>query len=56
MTVKYLYKYLYKGYDRATVTFSQPNNISNTQSNKTELIDKIKIYLDVKYVSASKNI
>ncbi len=30
LAVKYLYKYVYKGHDRATVTLSQSNHISNT--------------------------
>src|SRR5436190_9423023 len=54
LAIKYLYKYVYKGHDRATVTFSQANN--NHLSDKAEPIDKIKIYLDARYISASESI
>src|SRR5918912_1547252 len=44
LAIKYLYKYIYKGYDRATVTLSQNNN--TPISANTETIDEIKMYLD----------
>src|SRR5436305_1286023 len=45
LAIKYLYQYIYKGHDRATVTLSQ-----------TELIDEIKMYIDARYVSSSEAI
>jgi hypothetical protein len=54
LAIKYLYKYIYKGHDRATVTLSQ-NNHTQT-STKTEPVDEIKMYLDARYVSASESI
>jgi hypothetical protein len=54
LAIKYLYKYLYKGHDRATVTLSQTDN---TQiSTETQPIDEIKMYLDARYVSTSESI
>ncbi|GES85174.1 transcriptional factor B3 [Rhizophagus clarus] len=57
LSIKYLYKYVYKGHDRATITLFQSdhNNIQQTLE-QTELIDEIKIYLDARYVSASESI
>ena len=54
LAIKYLYKYLYKGHDRATVSLSQMNNMQ--PSAETEPIDEIKMYLDARYVSASESI
>ena len=48
LAIKYLYMYIYKGHDRATVTFSQPANESHD--------DEIKMYLDARYVSSSESI
>ena len=39
--VKYLYKYVYKGPDRANAVIDDPSNI-----------DEVKIYLDARYISA----
>lgn len=41
--VKYLYKYVYKGPDRANVLIDDPSNV-----------DEVKIYLDARYISASE--
>jgi len=50
--VKYLFKYVYKGHDRATVEISRQNN-NVTKGNVVEA-DEIKKYLDCRYVSTSK--
>ncbi|CAB4418715.1 unnamed protein product [Rhizophagus irregularis] len=50
----YIYKYVYKGHDRATITLSQAN--SHQISNPPEPIDEIKMYLDARYISASESI
>lgn len=42
--VKYLYKYIYKGHDRATVVMQDVDG----------LVDEIKSYLDARYVSSSE--
>ena len=42
---------MYKGHDRATVTFSQSETTENN-----ELLDEIKMYLDARYVSSSESI
>ncbi len=50
--VKYLFKYVYKGLDRATIEIScQSNNA--TKGNVVEA-DEIKKYLDYRYVSTSE--
>ncbi len=50
--VKYLFKYVYKGHDRATIEIScQSDNA--TKGNVVET-DEIKKYLDCRYVSASE--
>jgi len=47
LAIKYLYKYVYKGHDRATVTFSQNINRANNQTTSpNEILDEIKMYLD----------
>ncbi len=56
LTVKYLYNYIYKGYDQAIIAFFQLKNYSNIQTTETKPIDKIKTYLDAKYISSSKSI
>jgi hypothetical protein len=50
--IKYLFKYVYKGHDRATVEISRPSDDA-TEGNVVE-IDEIKKYLDCHYVSASE--
>jgi hypothetical protein len=50
--VKYLFKYVYKGHDRATIEISCENN-NATERNVVE-VDEIKKYLDCRYVSALK--
>ncbi len=48
MAVKYLFKYVYKGHDRATV------EIGKNAQEQTKSINKIRLYLDARYVSASE--
>jgi len=48
--VKYLFKYIYKGHDRATVDISRQSD-NATEGNVVEA-DEIKKYLDSRYVSA----
>jgi hypothetical protein len=50
--VKYLFKYVYKGHDRATVEISHQSD-NATEGNVVE-VDEIKKYLDCRYVSASE--
>ncbi len=50
--VKYLFKYVYKGHDRATVEISRQSD-NATEGNVVET-DEIKKYLDCRYVSASE--
>jgi len=55
--IKYLYKYVYKGHDRATITLFQSNHGNNQHTlDHTEPIDEIKMFLDARYVSASESI
>ncbi|CAB4425285.1 unnamed protein product [Rhizophagus irregularis] len=56
LAVKYLYKYVYKGHDRATIALSQSDNIGNQQTSVPVEVDEIKMYLDARYVSASESI
>ncbi len=54
--IKYLYKYVYKGHDRAQVDVgpvdaAAPNGAAPVQPH---MRDKIKIYQDSRYVSASE--
>jgi hypothetical protein len=44
-SVKYLYKYVYKGHDRTAISIRQEEN---------EAVDGVKDYLDARYVSASE--
>jgi hypothetical protein len=44
-SIKYIYKYVYKGGDRATVEFSRSGNV-----------DEVKLYLDARYITASEGI
>jgi hypothetical protein len=50
--VKYLFKYVYKGHDHATIKISHQSN-NATEGNVVEA-DQIKKYLDCRYVSASE--
>ncbi len=50
--VKYLFTYVYKGHDRATVEISRQSD-NATEGNVVDT-DEIKKYLDCRYVSASK--
>ena len=54
LAIKYLYKYIYKGHDRATVTLSQTMN--HQISDTPDPVDEIKMYLDARYISASESI
>ncbi len=50
--IKYLFKYVYKGHDCATVEISRQSD-NATKGNVVE-VDEIKKYLDCYYVSTSK--
>jgi hypothetical protein len=50
--VKYLFKYVYKGHDRATIEISRQRD-KITEGNVVA-VDEIKKYLNCRYVSASK--
>jgi hypothetical protein len=50
--VKYLFKYVYKGHDRAIVEISHQSN--NAIDGNVVETDEIKKYLDCRYVSASE--
>jgi hypothetical protein len=47
--VKYLFKYVYKGHDRATIEISRQSN--NASEGNVVKADEIKKYLDCRYVS-----
>jgi len=50
--VKYLFKYVYKGHDRATIEISRQND-NATEGNVVE-VDEIEKYLDYRYVYRSE--
>lgn len=50
-SIKYLFKYIHKGFDRITATIGSAIPAS---SNDTKPIDEIKQYLDCRYVSPSE--
>jgi hypothetical protein len=50
--IKYLFKYVYKGHDRATIEISRQSDDA-TEGNVVET-DEIKKYLDYRYVFASE--
>ncbi|CAG8829970.1 820_t:CDS:1, partial [Cetraspora pellucida] len=52
--VKYLFKYIYKRHDHATIIISNKENL-NAGSNKPEIVNEIQQYLDARYVSALKS-
>ena len=45
-TVKYLYKYIYKGHNKVTICIAQ--------NNETKVVDEIKHFQDAKWVSPQK--
>ena len=49
--VKYLYKYVYKGHDRAIVEFHAGDSTINS---RPKGVDEIANYLEARYVSASE--
>jgi hypothetical protein len=50
-SIKYLFKYINKGYDRITAAITRP---SQNKSSKNEERDEIKEYIDCRYVSPSE--
>ena len=48
LSVKYMYKYIYKGHDQASVRLKDNNN--NNNNNKE--VDEISEYVERRYVSA----
>ncbi|XP_058752651.1 uncharacterized protein LOC131625838 [Vicia villosa] len=50
-SIKYLFKYIHKGFDRITATISSSNSTSGSDK---EPVDEIKQYLDCRYVSPSE--
>lgn len=58
LSIKYLYKYVYKGHDRVTLALYQSahNDTGQHALDHTEPVDEIKMYLDARYVSASESI
>ena len=49
--IKYLFKYLHKGPDRATVLIEENVSLQNTQQGiKVTEVDEIKTYLDCRYI------
>ncbi|PIA60444.1 hypothetical protein AQUCO_00300153v1 [Aquilegia coerulea] len=54
-TVKYLFKYIHKGKDRATVVIERNNEgTHNDGEERVTIIDEVKTYLDCRYISASE--
>jgi hypothetical protein len=47
-SIKYLFKYINKGYDRITASISRPNK---EKGSKNDDVDEIKEYLDCRYIS-----
>ena len=56
LAIKYLYKYLYKGHDHATIILSHPDHINNIYPHDINSVDEIKMYLDARYISSSEAI
>ena len=53
--VKYLYKYVYKGHDRAIVEFRIGDSAGNSTNKATMDVDEIVNYLEARYVSAAES-
>ena len=51
VAVKYLYKYISKGPDRAIVEINKPSGV-----NSNNMVDEVKQFLDCRYLSASESI
>ena len=51
-SVKYLYKYVYKGHDRSVVEFKSGSEAVKTAG--TKCVDEISNYLEGRYVSATE--
>ena len=49
--VKYLYRYVYKGHDRAIISFQTSEH---SEIDHTKHVDEISNYLEARYVSASE--
>ncbi|KAK6021271.1 hypothetical protein OSTOST_13057 [Ostertagia ostertagi] len=52
--IKYLFKYVYKGHDKATAVISRAGGPDAAQPTIEEGTDEIKQYIDCRYVSASE--
>jgi hypothetical protein len=50
-SIKYLFKYINKGYDRITAAIERPNQGKKA---KSENVDEVKEYIDCRYVSPSE--
>ncbi|XP_057745614.1 uncharacterized protein LOC130963528 [Arachis stenosperma] len=53
-SVKYLFKYINKGPDRATAVISDEHNSTSTSETRIQEHDEIKAYLDCRYISAAE--
>ena len=51
--IKYLFKYVYKGHDRATIEISEDGNTQN-QNQTSNNNNEISLYLDIHYISISE--
>jgi hypothetical protein len=56
LAIKYLYKYMYKGHDRATIALSHPEEVADTLARNNDPVDEIKTYLDARYILSSEAI
>ncbi|OBZ81898.1 hypothetical protein A0J61_10052 [Choanephora cucurbitarum] len=52
--VKYIYKYVYKGYDRANVVISNSTQQKNSNNQNPVMHDEINHFVDARYVSANE--
>ena len=48
--VKYLYKYVYKGHDRARMYLEQNNDPSSSNNRPAVQVDEIRMFLDARYM------